>query len=126
MVNNKKTIFKLESASISIHGEDTIGHAVTGIICNDKYYIYDPYNNYFKIDWYNLTEENILPLTNYYKIVSARKFQEHEDMYNNTILEVVEGIKSKIDVYIEYAMYYNTELDFSYKMKKCNPSRPTS
>ena len=125
MVNNKKTVFKLETASISISGEDAVGHAVTGIICNDMYYIYDPYNNYFKINWYDLTGINVIPIKNYYKIISARKYQEREDIDNNkTILEITEGIKSDIDVFIEYAIYYNTELDFSYKMKHCKPNRP--
>jgi len=72
-----------------------------------------------------MTEENIQPIANYYKIISARKYQEREDPINNkTLLDIVEGIKSNIDIYIEYAIYYNTELDFSYKMKNCNPKRP--
>lgn len=124
-VNNVKTRFKLESASISIEDSSAIGHALTGIICQGEYYIYDPNNNYFKIDWTNLTGNNIKQIINYYKIINSAN---NRSFINNQVYLTTNKnyIEHNIDIYIEYATYYNTSLDniFTSKDMKCNPHRP--
>jgi hypothetical protein len=125
-VNNVKTIFKLESASISIDDKGSIGHALTGLICNKEYYIYDPNNNYFKIDWTNLTYPNIKRIINYYKIIFSANHTQYNNSTNKTIMSTSakKYIERDLNIYIEYATYYNSKLDFSFKMEKCNPKRP--
>jgi hypothetical protein len=125
-VNNVKTKFKLDSAAISIlYGfekgfEDDIGHALTGLICQGEYYIYDSNNNYFKIDWTNLTGNNITAILNYYKIIyTAQDVNNDNKLYTNAR----KYKEPKVDIYIEYATYYNTQLNFSFKMNTCNPHR---
>jgi hypothetical protein len=119
-VNNVKTKFKLDSASISITYGNQIGHALTGLICGD-YYIYDPNNNYFKIDWTDLTGNKIDSILNYYKIIdTARDITDTNLLYT----DARKYTKPTVDIYIEYATYYNTKLDFSFNMKNCSPSRP--
>ena len=121
-VNNIKTKFKLESASISIEDGSTIGHALTGLICNGEYYIYDPNNNYFKIDWTNLTGNNIKSILNYYKIISSAN--NRTIINNQNYLTTKEDyIEQPIDIYIEYATYYNENIDNLVNMK-CEPHRP--
>jgi hypothetical protein len=123
-VNGKKYLFKLDYAGISIDiKHESVGHAVTGIICNDSYYIYDPYNNYFKVDWTDLSDENMKHVASYYKIIMADKFEKSYNKETNKTILYQTGKEPKIDIYIEYAMYYNTMNSFSYKMKDCNPSR---
>lgn len=126
IVNNVKTIFKLESASISVDDKGYIGHALTGFICNKEYYIYDPNNNYFKIDWTDLTYPNIKEIINYYKIVLSANNSVYSEKLNKLIMttNATNYIEHDIDIYIEYATYYNSKLDFSFKMEKCNPKRP--
>jgi len=124
IVNDKKYLFKLDYAGISIDiKHESVGHAVTGIICNDSYYIYDPYNNYFKVDWTDLSDENMKHVASYYKIIMADKFEKSYNKETNKTILYQTGKEPKIDIYIEYAMYYNTTNSFSYKMKDCNPSR---
>ena len=120
-VNNIKTKFKLESALISLNYGISFGHALTGIICNKEYYIYDPNNNYFKIDWTNLTDNNIAHIINYYTIINSAS---NTTIINNQAYLTADKIYSgKIDIYIEYATYYNTKIVNKLKDMKCNPHR---
>jgi len=125
-VDGKITLFKLESAGISIDiVDESIGHAVSGIICDSSYYIYDPYNNYFKIDWTDLSDKNTMLIKQYYRTIMASKFKkEYNKKTNKTILYTNDKYEPNVDIYIEYAIYYNRENNFSYKMKGCDPSRP--
>ena len=123
-INGKQYIYKLDYAGISIDIiDESIGHAVTGIICDNSYYIYDPYNNYFKIDWTDLSEENIEHVKYYYKTIMADKFKKSYDINTNKMI-LYNTKEPNVDIYIEYAVYYNTMNSFSYKMKGCTPSRP--
>ena len=124
--NKIKTKFKLESAAITIKYNDeisTTGHAITGIICDGEYYVYDPHNNYFKIDWTNMNESNTQQILNYYMITSTAS---HKEIVNNSIIYStnVNYIKPKIDIFIEFAIYYNDNLKNTSTKFKCNPSRP--
>ena len=102
-------------------GEDNIGHALTGLICKGEYYIYDSNNNYFKIDWTELTGVNISAILNYYKIIyTALDVNNKNQLYTNAR----KYKEPTIDIYIEYATYHNTTIDFSFKMQKCDPNRP--
>jgi hypothetical protein len=48
IVNGKKYLFKLDVAIIDVLMEGTeIGHVVTGMMCNNKYYVYDSGNNFY-------------------------------------------------------------------------------
>jgi hypothetical protein len=126
--NNIKTKFKLESAAITIRYNDeisTTGHAITGMICDGEYYVYDPHNNYFKIDWTNLNATNTQEILNYYMITSTAS---HKKIVNNTIIYSTpkNNMEPKLEIFIEFAIYYNNNLK---KLKKsttfkCNPSRP--
>ena len=123
-INNVSTIFKLESASITITNTiSNIAHAVTGIICNGEYYIYDPHNQYFKLDWTNLNKTNTQQILNYYMIIYTAN---QKTINNNTIIYSTNAnyINPKIDIYIEFATYYNTNLNLKHNVKNCNPSRP--
>ena len=121
-VNNVKTKFKLESALISIYDSMHIGHALTGIICNGEYYIYDPNNNYFKIDWTNLTGNNIKHIINYYKIIASAT---NESIINNQVyLTSDKKYSENLDIYIEYATYYNTNINNKLTGMTCTPHRP--
>lgn len=125
IVNNVKTKFKLESAAISIDDIGHIGHALTGLICQNEYYIYDSNNNYFKIDWTDLTYPNTKEILNYYKIVFSATNSRYDKSINKSLMTVsTDDYIVDFDMYIEYATYYNTTRDFSFKMERCNPHRP--
>ena len=124
-INGKNYIFKLDYAGISIDIlDEKIGHAITGIICDGSYYIYDPYNNYFKVDWTDLSPENIEHVIYYYKTIMADKFKKSYDSKTNKMILYNNNIETTVDMYIEYAVYYNIHNSFSYKMRGCDPSRP--
>ena len=122
-VNNKKYLFKLDSGSISIMNTNNKGgHSVTGIICDKSYYIYDPYNNYFEVDWTDLSPNNIKYVLDYYSILRGKTVKRVYDATNKYII-YTDIIENSANINIEYAIYYNTNLSASYKMKGCNPSR---
>ena len=123
-VNNKKYLFKLDSGSISIMNKNNNGgHSVTGIICDKSYYIYDPYNNYFEVDWTDLSPNNIKYVLDYYRILRGKTVSGIKDDNTNKYIIYTDIKENSANINIEYAIYYNTNLSPSYKMKGCNPSR---
>ena len=96
------------------------------MICDGEYYVYDPHNNYFKMDWTNMNN-NTKEILNYYMITSTAS---HKEIKDNTIIYSTPNINniSEIDIYIEFAIYSNTTIDYNKKNSSsrinCNPSRP--
>jgi hypothetical protein len=128
-VNNKKTLFKLDYATLSISTpKQEISHVVTGLICNDNYYIYDSTEDlYFECNWTDLSNKNnIIKPSNYYQIMSADYIFYTQDIKNTSGKFFKLYNKSSVpefDFNYSYVVYYNTHLDFSYDIIKCNPKR---
>ena len=129
IVNNKKTLFKLDFATIGISTpENEISHVVTGLICNNNYYIYDSAEDlYLECNWTDLsTKNNIIKPLNYYQVMSSDYIFYTEDIKNTSgkffKLYNKSSLK-KFDFDYRYAIYYNTHLDFSYDIINCNPKR---
>jgi hypothetical protein len=107
MVNGTKTQFKLDSAILGFRWAGSNGtrgsHVISGLICDGRYYVYDQEPNwYFDIDWRDMSHDNFKPI--------ARTAAEKSQIYG---------------FHLQTAIYYNTTHDFTYKVKNCNPRRPS-
>ena len=129
IVNNKKTLFKLDYATIGITTqENEFGHVVTGLICNNNYYIYDSAEDlYFECNWTDLSNKNNIskPLT-YYQIMASDYIFYTQDIKNTSGKFFKLYNKSSLKQFhfdYRYVVYYNTYLDYSYDLIDCNPKR---
>jgi hypothetical protein len=127
---DKSTLFKLESCTLRIYlteNNEEISHIITGLICNNEYYVYDSQTNlYFECDWRNLNKKNTDKLLNYYCIMSTGFIKRNikidetsnifEQLYDN---KTIKNYKIKY----HYAIYYNSNLDFTYDINVCSRKR---
>lgn len=127
--NDKKYLFKLDVAILTLSQKNNaIAHAMTGIICDKKYYIYDSQNNfYFECDWTNLqnkkNKEQILNFFNiwYSKFINTKI--EIEGTSNNFTQLYDRDKMNDFDIKCETIIYYNSNLDFSYDENECKRKR---
>ncbi|AYV77603.1 MAG: hypothetical protein Dasosvirus11_4 [Dasosvirus sp.] len=107
--NRKKTTFRLEYTVIAMDWKTKTrggGHVISGFICDKEYYVYDQqFDAYFKIDWTNIKKKTFDPYIQYNILLSGEPTK-----YSNFAFLP--------------AIYYNTDIDFSYDFKKCKPKRP--
>lgn len=107
-VDNKKTVFRLESAVIQFiytQREETSSHIISGLICANEYYIYNSaINAYFKIDWRHLDIDNFKSYFSYAKVYADINVTE---------------------LWSPAAIYYNTSCNFTYDSNECQPRRPS-
>jgi len=128
IVNNKKTLFKLEFAVLILYLDDQkISHVINGLICNGDYFLYDSgSNNYFHFDWTNLENDNLENVLNFYNIYYSGFINTNinvENTSNKFFLLYDETQKKNFKLKYSFAVYYNTELDFTYDPKVCNRIR---
>lgn len=124
-VYEKTVKFNLESAILRIHNND-ISHVITGLICDNEYYIYDSaYDLYIKLDWRNLERDNFKQYINFYDVVNSDFVIIYNEKLGKNVIELKnEKYVKKIAINLGYAIYYNSEFDFSYKAEYCVPHRP--
>jgi hypothetical protein len=128
-VNNKKTLFKLDYATIGLSTpSNEISHVVTGLLCNNNYYIYDSAEDlYFDCNWTDLSnKQNLLKASNYYQIMTADYLLQTKNIKNTSGKFFQLYDKKSLKDYefdYRYVVYYNTNLDFSYDIVNCNPKR---
>jgi hypothetical protein len=126
IVKEKKYLFKLDAAILDLIFEgEKIGHVVTGLICDNKYYIYDSASNfYYDCDWTQISNnKNIEKVTQYYDIYSADFIftKIDGDKIPNKFFELYDKStikKTKLKYYT--VLYYNAGLDFSYDAIRCS------
>ena len=101
---------------------------VTGLICNNNYYIYDSAEDlYFECNWTDLSNKNNIskPLT-YYQIMASDYIFYTQDIKNTSGKFFKLYNKSSLKQFhfdYRYVVYYNTYLDYSYDLIDCNPKR---
>jgi len=129
VINDKKYLFKLDVAILQMIYDDTkIRHVLSGMICNNQYYIYDSQTNfYFDCDWTNIGDKkNIEKLSNFYEIYSTDYISKDIQIEgtSNRFLQLYDK-KSIKKNHIKYniCVYYNTHLDFSYDPIECKRQR---
>jgi hypothetical protein len=129
IVNDKKYLFKLDVAILDLTQEnENIGHVVSGMICNNEYYIYDSQTNfYFDGDWTNIGNiKNVEKFLNFYDIYSTNyvyKDIEIKDTSNKFFQLYDKKSLKKNKIKYKICMYYNTHLDFSYEPIECERQR---
>jgi len=129
IVDNKKTLFKLDHAVICISTpSQKISHVVSGLICNNEYYIYDSAENlYFECNWTDLSNKNnMIKPNNYYQIKTADYIfytQNIENTSGKFFKLYNKSTLNKFQFEYKYVIYYNTQLDFSYDTINCSPKR---
>jgi hypothetical protein len=128
IVNNKKTLFKLEFAVLILYLDDKkLSHVINGLICNKDYFLYDSAsNNYFHFDWTNLKNNNLSNVLNFYNIYYSGFINVNinvENTSNKFFLLYDEKKRINFKLKYSFAVYYNTEIDFSYDPKICNRIR---
>ena len=125
IVNDRKYLFKLDVSILDLTQEDNnIGHVISGMICNDEYYIYDSQTNfYFDGDWTNIGDiKNVEKFLNFYDIYSASyvyKDIEIKDTSNKFFQLYDKKTLKKSKIKYKICIYYNTHLDFSYDPIEC-------
>jgi len=95
--------FELSSAVLCVKWDKTefikqklgIGHAITGFIFGDEYYIYDSMDRFFKADITNLAETNIPHIYNFYKLFMMNLQDDDKLVYD-------------LKIHYSYAIYHNT------------------
>lgn len=129
IVNDRKYLFKLDVAMLDLSQEDNnIGHVISGMICNNEYYIYDSQTNfYFDGDWTNIGDrKNVEKILNFYDIHSASyvyKYIDIKDTSNNFFQLYDKKSLKKSKIKYKICIYYNTHLDFSYDPLECKRQR---
>jgi len=128
IVNNKKILFKLEFAVLILYLDNkNINHVINGLICNGDYFIYDSAtNNYFHFDWTNLNNDNLSNVLNFYNIYYSKFINVDMNVKNTSnkfFLLYDETKRLNFKLKYAFAVYYNTELDFTYNPKICNRTR---
>ena len=119
IVNNKKILFKLEFAVLILYlDNENINHVINGLICNGDYFIYDSAtNNYFHFDWTNLNNDNLSNVLNFYNIYYSKFINVDMNVKNTSnkfFLLYDETKRLNFKLKYAFAVYYNTELDFTY------------
>jgi hypothetical protein len=119
--NNKKYLFNLDHSVIYLQNKNkNIGHVVTGLICNDKYYIYDSaYNFYYECNWLDLNNETSQSILNFYNLYNTDYIVKNNffHLYDKQTL-------GNFDIFHNYAIYYNVTSNFEYNDISCIPKRP--
>jgi len=104
-VNDKDTLFKLDTAILVIYyieNKKPYNIYMNCFIYNEQYFIHDIYADlYFKIDWRSRD------IKDYYKLFTAIYLESVEYIYHTNIT------------------YYNTYLNYAYDETKCQPKRQT-
>lgn len=128
--NGKSTLFKVESCSLRIYlteNNEEISHIITGLICNNNYYVYDSQTNlYFECDWRDITDKNTEKLLNYYNILSTGFIRSNikiEGTSNNFEQLYDKKTIKKYKIKYHYIIYYNYNLDFTYDTEVCSRKR---
>ena len=120
--NNKKYLFKIEHCVVYLKDTENkinVSHAVSGFICNGKYYLYDSsYNFYYECNWLDLNDKTSQNILNFYKLYYTDYVVEDKMSHLYDKKSMTNWV-----IFHEYAVYYNVKSSFEYDNIDCAPKR---